>query len=112
VYKASSGAEALRLLAERQIPIVVTDQRMPEMTGVQLLAEVHRCAPLVIGILLTGYSDLPAVIDAINIGQVFRYREKPWDVDVLRGDLEAAGQLYEAQLSQTEQLQRLNPHLE
>ncbi len=112
VCVATSGPEALQMLAEREIPILVTDQRMPGMTGVELLAETHRCAPLTIGILLTGYSDLPAVIEAINIGQVFRYREKPWDVDVLRGDLEAAGQLYDAQVRQSEQLQRLNTHLE
>ncbi|MES3036891.1 MAG: hybrid sensor histidine kinase/response regulator [Bdellovibrionota bacterium] len=87
VLKASSGPEALQLLQSSQetIALIITDQRMPEMTGVELLQEVQKLRPETMRILLTGYTDLESVITAINDGQIYRYLTKPWDpVDLVQ----------------------------
>jgi response regulator RpfG family c-di-GMP phosphodiesterase len=83
-HAAQSGYEALRILERTPIDVVVADQRMPEMTGVDFLAQVRARYPNSTRLLLTGYADLPAVIEAINQGQVYRYITKPWDEDALR----------------------------
>jgi DNA-binding NtrC family response regulator len=89
-HAAQSGYEALRVLERTPIQVVMADQRMPEMTGVDFLAQLRGRYPDVTRILLTGYADLPAVIAAINQGQVFRYITKPWDADALRLTLREA----------------------
>ncbi len=74
------GPEALRALAsDGQVDVILSDQRMPGMTGVELLREAKRIRPEVTRLLFTGYADIKAVIDAINEGNVFRYIAKPWD---------------------------------
>jgi len=83
-HAAQSGYEGLRLLERTPIHVVLADQRMPEMTGVDFLARVRDRFPETTRLLLTGYADLPAVIDAINHGQVFRYLTKPWEPEELR----------------------------
>lgn len=84
VYTANSGPEALQIIKEIQFPVIITDQRMPEMTGVEFLVEVLKISPDSIRILLTGYSDINAVIDAVNKGQIYYYVNKPWDEQQLR----------------------------
>jgi response regulator RpfG family c-di-GMP phosphodiesterase len=84
VFIASSGKEGLEILKKNSIPVIITDQRMPEMTGVEFLVEVLKFYPETIRILLTGYSDLNAVVDAVNKGQIFYYVNKPWDEQQLR----------------------------
>ena len=84
VRVATSGAEALRLLAEDPADVVISDQRMPGMTGVELFRQIRESAPATMRILLTGYADLPATIEAVNSGEVFRYVTKPWSNDSLR----------------------------
>lgn len=81
VLKATSGAEALQVLAQHPGPIalIITDQRMPEMTGVEFLEKTLQSHPETVRILLTGYTDLESVIMAVNKGQIFRYITKPWD---------------------------------
>ena len=79
VFVAESGAEALELLSRESISIVITDQRMPEMTGVEFLEKVVDHYPDTTRIMLTGYSDITAVVDAINRGHVFHYFRKPWN---------------------------------
>lgn len=73
--------EALRLVSEQRIDVVVSDQRMPQMLGAELLAGVRERSPDTVRILLTGYSDLDAAIDAVNDGGIWRYLSKPWTVD-------------------------------
>jgi signal transduction histidine kinase len=75
---ASGGEEALRVLAERPIDLLVTDQRMPGMTGVELIAAARRRLPDLCAILLTGYTHPREIVDAINRGEVYRYLVKPW----------------------------------
>ncbi len=77
VHLASSGAEALALMREHDFDVVVSDQRMPEMTGVEVLREARSIAPKSMRILLTGYADLEAIETAINESEVFRYLMKP-----------------------------------
>jgi serine/threonine-protein kinase len=79
VFTATNGAEALGLVKKFQPHVVVSDQRMPEMTGVELLRQVKEEAPSTVRLLLTGYSDLAAIVGSLNEGEVFRFVSKPWD---------------------------------
>jgi DNA-binding NtrC family response regulator len=79
ILTANSGPEALGILAEKDVAVVVTDQRMPKMTGVELLREVREKHPDTVGIILTAFTDVDVLIEAINLGQVYRYITKPWD---------------------------------
>jgi two-component system response regulator AtoC len=90
ILTASGGAEALDILAEREVAVVVTDQRMPRMTGVELLREVRVRQPDAVGIILTAFTDVDVLIEAINLGQVYRYITKPWDAKEVRGVLQYA----------------------
>jgi adenylate cyclase len=85
VLRARSGSDALDQLRTRPVDIIVTDQRMPGMTGAEFLAAARQLAPEVPGILLTGYSDLPDLAAAVNTGQVQAYLKKPWDSADLLG---------------------------
>jgi signal transduction histidine kinase len=83
VLGATRAAEGLALLEQNEVHVVMTDQRMPEMSGVDLLTRVRERWPDAIRLLFTGYADIRAVIDAINQGNVYRYITKPWDPDEL-----------------------------
>jgi DNA-binding NtrC family response regulator len=90
ILTASGGAEALQILAEKEVAVVITDQRMPKMTGVELLKEVRARQPEAVGIILTAFTDVDVLIEAINLGQVYRYITKPWDAKEVRGVLQYA----------------------
>ena len=90
VYTATGGAEALEIMAREPIEVVVSDQRMPEMTGIELLAQIRSTYPTAVRILLTGYADLVAIIGAVNEGEIFRFLSKPWKQDELRAVLAEA----------------------
>ena len=81
VLKADSGVNALKIISENknQIALVLTDQRMPKMSGVELLEEIIKHEPEMIRILITGFTELESVIQAVNKGQIYRYITKPWD---------------------------------
>jgi eukaryotic-like serine/threonine-protein kinase len=79
VFTAVNGAEALEFVTKFQPQVVVSDQRMREMTGIELLRQVREISPNTVRMLLTGYSDLAAIVGSINDGEVFRYISKPWD---------------------------------
>ncbi len=84
VLQAGSGAEALAMLEQEAVDVVVSDMRMPGMDGAALLAQVRARWPGAARILLTGYADMNATIAAINEGQIYRYIHKPWDEAELR----------------------------
>ncbi|MFN3393936.1 MAG: response regulator [Candidatus Thermochlorobacter sp.] len=85
VLTASDGQMALSLLQHHpEVAIVISDQRMPGMSGVELLKHVKQLAPNTMRILLTGYADLEAVLDSVNVGEVFRYVRKPWVAETLK----------------------------
>jgi DNA-binding NtrC family response regulator len=90
ILTASGGAEALQILGDKEVAVVVTDQRMPKMTGVELLREVRVRQPEAVGIILTAFTDVDVLIEAINLGQVYRYITKPWDAKEVRGVLQYA----------------------
>jgi signal transduction histidine kinase len=83
VLGATRASEGLALLDTEKVDVVMTDQRMPEMTGVELLERAREKHPDAMRLLFTGYADVRAVIDAINRGSVYRYITKPWDPDEL-----------------------------
>ncbi|MFP5306471.1 MAG: response regulator [Gammaproteobacteria bacterium] len=92
VLTANSGAEALEIVKSQELDVIVSDQRMPQMTGVELLRSARELRPRAIRVLLTGYSDLSAVIGAINDGEIFRFVSKPWTNTDLRATVAAAAQ--------------------
>lgn len=79
VFTANSGAEALEIIAANEIQVIVSDQRMPGMLGTELLQTVRKKSPNTMRILLTGYSDLAAIVGSVNDGEIFRFVNKPWD---------------------------------
>lgn len=84
VLKATSGKEGLEILKDHDVSVIISDQRMPQMEGVQFLKKSIDICPEAIRILLTGYTDIDSVIGAINNGEVYKYMTKPWDpVDLL-----------------------------
>ena len=95
LYTAESGAEAMEILRQHEIHVVMTDQRMPEMTGVQLVRRVKNEYPEAIRIVFTGYADIKSVIEAINKGGLYRYITKPWDPDELIEILHEAAAEYQ-----------------
>ncbi|VVO37489.1 HD domain-containing phosphohydrolase [Pseudomonas fluorescens] len=122
VLLANSGAQALEIMAQQSIDLVMTDARMASMDGATLLAEIHRRHPSTMRILLTGYADLPMIIKAINEGQIHRYISKPWNDEemllTLRQSLAHQHSEHERQRleqltrQQNEQLKSLNATLE
>lgn len=93
---ASSGAEAIRLLEQHDVAILITDQRMPQMTGIDLLKHTARLRPHMVRILLTGYTDVEVLVDAINSGLVYMYVTKPWNNDDLETKISRACEYYES----------------
>ena len=112
VYTAGSGAEGIALLQKREIHVVMTDQRMPEMTGVDFLKKAHTEHPEAVRVIFTGYADIDAVVDAINQGNVFRYVTKPWDPEQLIATLQEAGEQYDLILERRRLLEDLKKNEE
>jgi putative two-component system response regulator len=110
VVVAGSGAEALRLLEQHDVALLITDQRMPGMTGIELLSHAATLRPHMVRIILTGYTDMEALVEAINCGQVYRYLTKPWNNEDLRLTAARALEHYEATRGQHE-LSRVNERL-
>lgn len=81
---ATSGADGIKIVESKDISLVISDHRMPGMTGVDFLAGVKDISPDTIRIMLTGYADLEAAISAINKGEVYRFISKPWNDDELK----------------------------
>jgi response regulator RpfG family c-di-GMP phosphodiesterase len=92
---ASSGAEAIKLLEQHDVAVVITDQRMPQMTGIELLKETSDLRPHMVRILLTGYMDVEALVEALNSGLVNTYLSKPWNNDDLKRRVGRAIEHYE-----------------
>ena len=92
---ASSGPEAIRLLEHHDVAILITDQRMAEMTGIELLKRTAQLRPHMVRILLTGYTDVEALVEAINCGLVYMYFTKPWNNDDLKLKISRACEHYE-----------------
>jgi DNA-binding NarL/FixJ family response regulator len=95
ILNAGSGEEALKIFKqEADIAMVISDQRMPGMTGVELLEKIHRLNPEPVRMILTGYKDIEDILGAINQGRVYRYILKPWEEKEIKPVLKQAGELY------------------
>lgn len=94
VFVTDSIAEARRILQQNIIHVILSDQRMPHMTGIEFFESILGIHPEPIRILITGYTDINAVIDAINRGQVYKYLTKPWMEDDIRIYIEKAYEVY------------------
>lgn len=90
VLLANSGEEAIALMKKHKIDVVCSDQKMPGMTGVEVLSNAKQIIPGAIRILLTGYSDFKAVVGSVNEGEIFRYIQKPWDNSKFRDSIAEA----------------------
>ena len=95
VITAESGAEALTLLQQHEVALMISDQRMPQMTGIELMKKTVEVRPQMVKILLTGYTDISALIESINSGLVYRYLTKPWNNDDLQLTVARALEHYE-----------------
>jgi putative two-component system response regulator len=102
VVSAGSGEEALRLLEQHDVALLITDQRMPGMSGIELLKLTAPLRPHMVRITLTGYTDVTALVEAINCGQVYKYVTKPWSNDELRLTVGRALEHYETSRSRHE----------
>jgi DNA-binding NtrC family response regulator len=98
VLTESDPRRALERLKSESVQIIVSDQRMPQMSGAELLAQARQIAPDTLRILLTGYSDLDAAVEALNSGGIFRYLTKPWDQQEMAFTLRQAAQIAARQL--------------
>src|SRR5437773_1629007 len=115
VLGATRAVDGLRIMEKEQVHIVMTDQRMPEMTGVEFLRRLRESYPDVIRLLFTAYADIKAVTDAINQGSVYRYITKPFEPQELHAVLNQAVEHYDLVTERKEllaQLQDKNQQLE
>ena len=115
VITALSAKEAKQLLEEYEVPMVISDQRMPEELGVDFLKYVKKKYPRTIRVLLTGFSDLDAVISAVNDAEIYRYLTKPWnetDIDLTVKNAMEIYNLRKENLSLMKTLKEVNDQLE
>jgi class 3 adenylate cyclase len=106
VHTAQSGEEGLAILKEKDVSLVITDQRMPRMTGVQFLQHLPEDKDL-IRMILTGYSDMESIIEAINTGKVYRYIVKPWDKEELKMTMDNAIEAFRLRRANKQLIQEL-----
>lgn len=90
ILTANNAAQAFELLANHPVQVIVSDQRMPEMTGTEFFSKVKRIYPATTRLILSGYTDLKSVTEAINHGAIYKFITKPWDDEDLRKDIEQA----------------------
>ncbi len=109
VFKAESGTKALEVLATQgEVAVIISDQRMPEMKGTEFLSKTLPEFPDTMRIILTGFTDVQDLVEAINSGQVYKYITKPWDAGELKVVVQRASETYELLKQQTEELRRAN----
>ena len=96
ILSANSAVEAISILENNEVAIILTDQRMPGGSGLQLLEAAKKIRPDSLGIIFTGYSDISVLVDAINLGTAKGYIPKPWDLDALKQILSKVSRQYQA----------------
>jgi len=93
VHTTTDGNEAIEFVKNNTVHVLVSDQRMPIMLGVDLLRAVKDISPNTMRLLLTGYSDLAAIVGSVNDGEIFRYVNKPWDTDEIKATINKAAEI-------------------
>jgi response regulator RpfG family c-di-GMP phosphodiesterase len=111
VLKAKSAAEGCKLLQENEVHIIMTDQRMPLMTGIEWLSKVRARLPRAIRMLFTGYADLEAVIAAINQGHVYQFLKKPWQPEELESAVRSAAAEFDRLVEEADENARVQEEL-
>ncbi|MEA5514425.1 response regulator [Nodularia sp. UHCC 0506] len=112
VLKADSGVNALKVLAtEGEVAVIISDQRMPEMKGTEFLSKTLPQFPDTVRIILTGFTDIEDLVEAINAGQVYKYITKPWDPGELKAVVQRAAETYGLLKQRTEELRRANAQM-
>ena len=111
VLKARSAAEGYKLMEANEVHIIMTDQRMPQVTGVELLSNVRIGHPTAVRMLFTGYADLDSIISAINQGHIFQFLKKPWQPEELEAAVREAAKEYDRLVEQADQMQRLQSEI-
>jgi len=107
VLKAESGIRALEVLAqEGEVAVIISDQRMPEMKGTEFLSRTVPKFPDTMRIILTGFTDVEDLVEAINSGQVYKYITKPWDPNELKAVVQRAAETYDLLKQRTDELRR------
>ncbi|MDX1651423.1 MAG: response regulator [Brumimicrobium sp.] len=115
IFLAESAHDGLDILKNNQIHVILTDQRMPEKTGVEFLSSILEEYPHAIRILVTGYTDMDALVEAVNKGHIFKYISKPWDNEKLKEIIIKAYEVYKLQVETheiNEKLSQANEQLE
>ena len=107
IHVAESPFEAIELLKTNDIQVIITDQRMPEMTGTEFLEKILPDFPSVIKIILTGFTDIEAIKDGINRCGIYKYITKPWNFEEMKGVLDRAMESYQEALDSTEHVKDL-----
>lgn len=95
ILMARSGEEGLKVLEEHKVGVIVSDQRMPGMIGAEFLGRARERYPDTVRIMLSGYTELDSVTEAINQGAIYKFLTKPWEDDLLRANIEEAFEYYE-----------------
>lgn len=95
ILTAPGGSAGLEVLAQNEVGVIISDQRMPEMNGTEFLSKVKVLYPDTVRIVLSGYTDLNSITDAINRGAIYKFLTKPWDGDLLRENIQKAFKHYE-----------------
>ena len=98
------------MLAENDVSVIITDQRMPKMTGLELLNEATAVRPDAMGIILTAFTDVDVLIESINLGRIYRYITKPWDAKEVRGVLAQAIERHELKRENTRLVAQLEQY--
>jgi response regulator RpfG family c-di-GMP phosphodiesterase len=111
VLRAKNADEGFKLMRENEVHIIMTDQRMPKVTGVELLTRVRLGHPQAVRMLFTGYSDLDSIIAAINQGHIFKFMKKPWQPADLEEAVREAALEYDRLIEQGEEMSRLRAEL-
>src|SRR5207248_1870494 len=112
VLRAKNAEEGFKLMRENEVHIIMTDQRMPKVTGVELLTRVRQGHPQAVRMLFTGYSDLDSIIAAINQGHIFKFMKKPWQPAELEESVREAALEYDRLVEQGEEMSRLRHELQ
>ncbi len=111
VLKARSAEEGLKVMQEDEVHIIMTDQRMPKGSGVELLTNVLRGQPRAVRMLFTGYADLDSIIQAINHGHIYKFLKKPWQPEELEEAVREAAAEYDRMVEQADLLSHLKSEL-
>ncbi|MDP3876212.1 MAG: response regulator [Methylobacter sp.] len=114
ILTANSGEEGFALLAQHDVGVIISDQRMSQMSGIEFLHQVKKLYPKALRIVLSGYTELESVTSAINEGAIYKFLTKPWDDALLRDNVRKAFQYYEIAKENerlTKELQAVNEQL-